>query len=219
MQENLNSSPYFNYEHASVQAFSAKVIQAGMSETEKAVALYYAVRDGIRYNPYVFEREKSGFSASHAIEMGQSYCIPKAVLLAALCRLNDIPARIGLMDIKNHLSSPALIEYLRSEIFVMHGYTEIYLEGKWVKATPAFDAKLCAHMEVKPLEFNGKDDSIFHEYNGEGERYMEYVTDHGLFSELPYEKIIQHISEAYPHLAKMHTAQKDRSLQQDLEDS
>jgi len=216
MQEYLASTSFYDFKHSAIQAFSDKIIKPGMSDIEKAVALYYGVRDGIRYNPYVFSVEKEHFTASHCLQAGQSYCIPKAILLAAVARLNDIPARIGLADVRNHLSSQALIDWLRSDVFVMHGYTEMYLQGKWVKATPAFDGALCKKMAVLPLEFNGLEDSVFHEHNGEGERHMEYLVDHGQFSEVPYELIVAHIAQAYPHLADNYGERDGHTLEKDL---
>lgn len=216
MHEYLTSTEYFNFEHEAIQAFSEQLIKEGMSEIEKAVALYYGVRDGIRYNPYVFSPVKENFTAAHCLGEGQSYCIPKAILLAAVARLNGIPARIGLADVKNHLSSPGLVEWLKSDVFVMHGYTEMYLQGKWVKATPAFDKKLCGQMGVLPLEFNGLEDSIFHEHNGEGARHMEYLADHGQFSEVPFELIVDYIAKAYPHLAENYQEREGHSLEADL---
>ena len=216
MQEHLTRTDYFNYDHADVKAFSDKLIKEDMSDIEKAIALYYGVRDGIRYNPYVFSPGKENFIAAHCLEAGQSYCIPKAILLAALARLNGIPSRIGLADVKNHLSSPGLIEWLKSDIFVMHGYTEMYLQGKWVKSTPAFDAKLCEKMGVQPLEFNGLEDSIFHEHNDDGARHMEYLVDHGQFSDVPFELIVSHVAKAYPHLADHYQERKGHSLEADL---
>lgn len=212
MTATLLPSAFFDYEHPSVVGLSDQVISEPMSDTEKAVALYYAVRDGIKYNPYVFEAEPVSLSASHCLEAGQSYCIPKAVLLGALCRLNGIEARIGLADVRNHLSSPALIEWLRSDVFVMHGYTEIKLNGRWVKATPAFDKVLCEKMGVEPLEFNGQDDSIFHEFNGEGARHMEYMQEHGHFDDVPFDFIVQGVATAYPHLMDAYQPDPARRL-------
>ncbi len=200
MQAYLKASAFFDFNDAGIQAFSQSTIEQGMSDVEKAVVLYYAVRDDIIYNPYTFDPAACGFKASVCLLQGQSYCVPKAILLGALCRLNGIPARLGLADVRNHLSSPGLVEWLKSDVFVMHGYIELFLAGKWVKATPAFDAKLCAHMKVAPLEFNGCDDSIFHEHNGEGARHMEYLTEYGTFEDVPLELIVDSVAQAYPHL-------------------
>ena len=176
------------------------------------------MRDGLKYNPYVFNTNPETLTASFCAESKESYCVPKAILLGALARLNGIPARLGLADVKNHLSSPALIEWLKSDLFVMHGYIELYLDGKWVKATPAFNERLCRAMKVAPLEFNGMDDSIFHEYTGEGEKHMEYVNDHGVFDDLPVAFIMDKLEVAYPHLVEKFDAEsvKERRLEDEV---
>ena len=81
-----------------------------------------------------------------------------------------------------------------------------------MKATPAFDRALCERMGVAPLEFNGESDSVFHEFNGDGERYMEYITDHGHFDDVPYDLIVDEIAKAYPHLVDEHRANPQRQL-------
>ncbi len=143
MQQYLKPSRFVDSDHPGVIEFALNHRGDGGTPLEQAVALYYAVRDGIRYNPYVFSRDPQTLKGSHALESGQSYCVPKATLLAACARHCGIPARIGLADVKNHLATPRLLELLRSEVFAMHGYTELFLEGRWVKATPAFDIGLC----------------------------------------------------------------------------
>ena len=87
---------------------------------------------------------------------------------------------------------------METDLFVWHGYCEIYLNGKWVKATPAFNLSLCQNFNVRPLEFDGIHDSIFHPCDTLGNQHMEYVADHGSFSDLPWERIIAACMEAYP---------------------
>ena len=121
-------------------------------------------------------------------------------MLAACARHCGIPSRIGLADVRNHLSTPRLLEALRSEVFAMHGYTELYLEGRWVKATPAFNLTLCQLFKVAPLEFDGLTDSVFQHYNEAGQRHMEYLVDHGQFADLPEQLFFGHLQHCYPHL-------------------
>ena len=193
---------YFDFNEPEVQAFADRVLGTEMlSPKEVACQLYLAVRDEIRYNPYVFKPDPKSLSASYCINAGESYCIPKAVLLGALCRYKGIPSRLGLANVKNHLSSPQLIEFLRSDVFVMHGFIELFIDGQWVKATPAFNAALCEKMGVEVLEFNGVDDSIFQEFNDDGDKHMEYLADHGTFDDVPMDFITRSVVEAYPHLA------------------
>lgn len=200
MQSSLLPSRFVDSDHPRVVEFAELSRGPSRDPREQAVSLYLAVRDGIRYNPYSFSADPQTLKASHALIAGESYCVPKALLLAACARHCEIPARIGLADVRNHLSTPRLIEILRSEVFAMHGYTELYLEGRWVKATPAFNLALCRLFKVAPLEFDGRSDSVFHPYNAEGRRYMEYLVDHGSFDDLPLELFFSHLRQCYPHL-------------------
>ncbi|NIV15920.1 MAG: transglutaminase, partial [Aliifodinibius sp.] len=88
----------------------------------------------------------------------------------------------------------------KTNIMVFHGYTELHLNGRWVKATPAFNKELCEKLRVAPLEFNGEEDSIFQEYNHEGGKFMEYLHDYGRFPDVPYELFVHELKKHYPHV-------------------
>ena len=206
MQASLSPARFIDSDHPLVIDFAERWRGASRDPREQAVSLYRAVRDEVRYNPYVFSADHQTLKASHALAAGESYCVPKALLLAACARHCGIPARIGLADVRNHLSTPRLIEMLRSEVFAMHGYTELFLEGRWVKATPAFNLALCRMFKVAPLEFDGRTDSVFHPFNAKGERYMEYLVDHGQFDDLPVELFFAHLRQCYPHLFELDSA-------------
>lgn len=200
MQEYLEPGRFVDSDHPLVVEFAQRHRGPSGDPREQAVALYYAVRDGIRYNPYVFSLDPQTLKASHALQAGQSYCVPKAALLAACARHCGIPARIGLADVKNHLASGRMVEMLRGEMFAMHGYTELFLDGRWVKATPAFNLALCEAFGVQPLAFDGRQDSVFHAFDGAGRRHMEYLRDHGVFADIPEALFFSHLRHCYPHL-------------------
>lgn len=201
MDQYLQPTEFFDYENPKLKSWIAEQLQGVPDDpVEQVKALYLAVRDQVSYNPYVFRTDPNTFSASHALSSGESYCIPKAVLLGAAARSLGIPSRLGLADVRNHLSSPKLIEWLQSDIFRMHGFIELYLNGRWVKATPAFNRQLCELMNVAPLEFDGVHDSVFQEYTDAGQAHMEYVNDHGVFDDVPHAFIVAGIKQAYPHL-------------------
>lgn len=199
MNEFLAPARYIDSAHPAVVAFSRKH-SPGNTNIEKAVSLYYAVRDGIRYNPFLDFSDEAVFRGSRCLETGQGFCIGKAALYAACARAAGIPARVGFADVKNHLTTPALREYMGSDLFVYHGFTEVELEGKWVKATPAFNLELCKRFRVKPLEFDGHEDSIFHPFDEQDRRHMEYVRIRGSHADVPVEEISAVFRERYPRL-------------------
>lgn len=155
-----------------------------------AVKLFYAVRDGIRYDPYSPFYLPRHYRASDVLKRGKGYCVGKAALLCALGRACRIPSRLGFATVRNHLASRQLIAYLGSDRFVFHGYVEFYLKERWVKATPAFNAELCERHRVDPLEFNGREDAAFQAYNRENNRFMEYLEELGTFDDVPVEQIV-----------------------------
>ena len=165
----------------------------------KAIKLYYAVRDGIWYDPYIPFYRPEHFRASNVLKRGRAFCIGKASLLCTLGRACGIPSRVGFADVHNHLATKQLIDYLGSDIFSYHGFTEFYLDGKWVKATPAFNKELCRKAKVTPLEFNGREDSIFQPYNEEKKLFMEYITFHGTYADIPVDQIVDGWKETYGH--------------------
>lgn len=216
MREFLQPTRFIDSDHPLVMGFAELHRGDDADLRLQAINLYLAVRDEIRYNPYSFSADPQTLKASYALQAGESYCVPKALLLAACARHCGIPARIGLADVRNHLSTPRLLELLRTEVFAMHGYTELYLGGRWVKATPAFNLELCRLFKVEPLAFDGLSDSVFHPYNQQGERYMEYLADHGQFADLPEEFFFAHLAKIYPHLFVTGAAFLDGDLHSEL---
>jgi transglutaminase-like putative cysteine protease len=197
MNDYLKPGRFVDSAHPAVAAFSEKHA-VGKTEREKAVSLYYAIRDSIRYNPFQNFLVDDTYRASACLESGVGWCVPKAALLAASARAAGIPARVGFADVKNHLTSPELTAKMGTDLFVFHGYTELLLDGNWVKATPAFNLSLCTRFRVKPLEFDGRSDSIFHPFDEDNRRHMEYVHDRGSFADVPVEEIKRVFGETYP---------------------
>lgn len=200
MHEYLSPGRFIDSDHPSVVEFAEKHRGNRRDPLEQAINLYQAVREAVRYNPYTFSRDPDTLRGSHALAAGESYCVPKATLLAGAARHCGIAARIGLADVRNHLSTPRLLALLKSDVFAMHGYTELFLNGRWVKATPAFNQQLCELFNVAPLEFDGIHDSVFHPFNREGAPLMEYLIDHGQFADVPETFFFQHLEKCYPHL-------------------
>jgi len=197
MKEFLQPGRFIDSDHPHVVEFAAQHA-TGNGHREKAVSLYYAVRDRVRYNPFQNYTVDDAYRGSTCLERGEGWCVPKAALLAACARATGIPARVGYADVKNHLTSPALTAKMGTDLFVYHGYTDLFLEGKWVKATPAFNLAMCTRFRVKPLEFDGREDSIFHPFDEDERRHMEYVCFRGTYADVPADDIRRVFAETYP---------------------
>ncbi len=193
----LSPTSIIDSDNTEIMAFAQSVIKGAEDEVEKAVGLYYAVRDGLRYDPYYPFFKPEHYRASLVLKSGRGYCVSKATVLCALARACGIPSRLGFADVKNHLSTEQLRQYMGSDLFVYHGFNELYLEKRWVKATPAFNRELCVRHRVLPLEFNGREDSMFQAFNLDSLRFMEYVRYHGVFSDVPVASIVQAWKDAY----------------------
>jgi transglutaminase-like putative cysteine protease len=198
----LQSGDFIDSGDANVRSFAERTVAGVDGDVPRAVALYRAVRDGIVYDPYQRVGSPSAFRASTVLADERGFCIGKAALLAAAARAVGIPARVGYADVKNHLATPRLLEQLGTDLFVWHGYAQLQLDGAWVKATPAFDTRLCEKFGVAPLEFDGRTDSLFQPFNGRGDQYMEYVRDRGLFADVPANEILAAFVATYPGLLR-----------------
>ncbi|MGI9591129.1 MAG: transglutaminase-like domain-containing protein [Myxococcota bacterium] len=201
-REELASTPIVDSDHPTVREFATLHAAGAASDEERAVQLYYAVRDDIRYDPYGAAVGVETLRASETLARGRGWCVAKAVLLAAACRALGIPSRLGFADVRNHLSTARMREHMRTDVFYWHGYTSILLgdEPRWVKATPAFNIELCEKFGLLPLEFDGRNDSLFHPFDRGGHKHMEYVNERGEFTEVPLAAMLATFTEKYPFL-------------------
>jgi transglutaminase-like putative cysteine protease len=157
---------------------------------DKAKSLFYFVRDQIKYNVYVPFQLLKHYRASTILENGEGYCVQKAVLMAALARAIDIPARLGFADIINHLLPEKFLEIYGTNLLVYHGFTELHLNNIWIRVTPTFDVDMCRKHHIIPVDFDGKTDARFHRANRDGKLHIEYVRYHGSFDDLPLDRIL-----------------------------
>ena len=194
----LSSTEIIDSDNQSIIDYAADVLKNTEDDPiSKAIRLYYAVRDVIWYDPYLPFYRPEHYRASHVLKKGRAFCIGKASLLCALGRVCGIPSRVGFATVRNHLATRQLIEFLGTDLFVYHGFVEFYLADNWVKATPAFNIELCRKHKVLPLEFNGREDSIFHPFNTDKKQFMEYIDDHGTYADIPVDEIVIGFGKIY----------------------
>ena len=194
----LEATFFLDHDHASVRDFTQHVIAGASSPRERASLLFAAVRDQIWYDPYSVSEDPEHYRASHVLQAGRAYCVPKAVLLAAVLRAAGIPTRLGFADVRNHLQTDTLRAVMGgTDLFVYHGYCSAYIDRRWLKATPAFNVELCERFGVPPVDFDGQSDALMHAFTSDGTRHMEYVRDHGSFDDLPLGRILSALHQAY----------------------
>ncbi len=199
--DDLRPTRFIDSDSDAVRGLVERVTAGAEGEHEIAARLFAAIRDGVRYDPYRIPTDPGEYRASAVIEAGSGYCVQKAVALTAAARTAGIPSRLGFADVKNHLQSERLREVMGTDLFVWHGYSTFLVGGRWTKASPAFNAELCARFGVPPLDFDGTRDALLHAFTGDGTRHMEYVRERGIYVDLPLATIMAAFREAYPRIA------------------
>lgn len=200
MNEYLQPTEFLDFNNQPVKDFAEKHTIDANSDTEKAVKLYYAVRDGFQYNPYLLDLRREGLTASNLLTRNRGYCVEKAVLLAACVRAVGVPSRLSFYIVRNHIATDKLEKALKKNYLVFHGAAEVLLNGNWLKTTPAFNKSLCKYLGVEPLEFDGTKDSIFQEFDHKGNVFMSYLHEYGAFADLPYNLYLEELRKHYPHI-------------------
>jgi len=199
--EYLIPTPAIESDHPQIAGKARELISGLSDPINKAQAIFYFVRDRIKYDMFVDFLTFEEYRASRTLERGGGFCVMKAVLLAALGRAAGIPSRLGFADIINHRAPEYVVKAMGTNLFTYHGFAEFFLNGRWVKATPAFDLPLCRKNRITPVEFDGKNDAMLPEYDLDGKIiHIEYVKNHGSFADLPYETIVETFLKVYGHM-------------------
>lgn len=194
----LEPTWFIDSDSAAVARFADAAAGDATEPVEVARRLFYAVRDGIRYDPYVTAAEPEAYRASAVAQSARNWCIPKSVLLAASARYRGIPARLGFADVRNHLTSEKLSASMGTDVFAWHGYAELLLHGQWRKLSTAFNIELCERFGVKALEFDPDHDTLMHPFDRHGRQHMEYIRQRGSYDDLPLDEIFATFIEVYP---------------------
>jgi len=197
LDEYLQPTAVIDSDHPDVIGFAKEAVGEATDPLEKARRLFYAVRDGIVYDPRTPFFLPEHYKASNVLKRGRGYCVPKACLLCAAARAVGVPARLGFANIRNHGASRQIVEMMGCNVFAFHCFSEFYLEGKWVKATAAFDMPIFQRHNVAPVEFDGRHDAVYPSRDLNGNPYVEYITFHGSFADLPLQALLAAWREQY----------------------
>lgn len=198
MENYLKETQFLDYSDPVFDLFLEKLSHTSDKKT-LALELYYLIRDSFLYDPYHLDISEEGLKASKVLTKKRAWCVEKACLLAACARKLGIPSKLGYAIVKNHIGVEKLVSYLRREEIVFHGYVSLFIEGKWIKCTPAFDKRICKISGVSSLDWNAEEDSLFQEFESD-KRFMEYVHFYGEFDDVPFNLMNTEMKKYYPHL-------------------
>ncbi|MFA5573843.1 MAG: transglutaminase-like domain-containing protein [Brumimicrobium sp.] len=186
-------------------------VDTSLSLREQAVQLYYKVRDMFIYDPYHLDLRSENLKSSVIMKKKRAWCVEKSIVLATGFRALGIPSKLGYGIVVNHIGVEKLTKYLKRKEIVFHGYVSAFIDGKWVKTTPAFDRRICRLLNVKPLEWDGKNDALLQAYQGENE-FMEYKHFYGEFEDVPVQLMNDEMQKYYPHLFEKEYKTKEFSF-------
>ena len=198
MQNFLKETPFLDYSSSEIQNYISEFI-ALPSKKEKAIALYYKVRDGFLYDPYHLNLTQEGLTSSTILTKKRAWCVEKSIVMASCARALGIPTKLGYAIVKNHIGVEKLTHYLKKPEIVFHGYLELFINDKWVKCKPTFDQRVCRISKVTPLDWNAEEDSMFQEFEKD-KRFMEYTHFYGSFEDVPLQLMNEEMKIHYPHL-------------------
>ena len=196
----IQATEFLDFDSQIVADYTDQIIGSEPDPVKQIVKLFYAVRDKIRYDVYGVDMSRQGMKASSIIKNKVGFCIHKSIVFAAAARYLGIPSRLTFSDVRNHLSSPALKKLVGGDVFNYHAYAEVYVKGRWIKATPVFNLMLCHLFKMDPLEFDGVNDATLQPYDKKGEQCLEFINYHGSFDDLPYKQCITALKKHHPLL-------------------
>ncbi len=198
-EETLQPTEFIDCTHRDVATMAISLAGDVRDPVARARRLFRAVRDDIRYSVRVDFADREGYRASATLRRGSGFCVQKSIVLVALARAVGIPARLHFADMRNRLVPANLKKLMKTDLFVFHGYVEMNLGGRWVKATPSFDPETCRRQHIVPVEFDGVHDALLHPTNALGVPQFEYVADRGPRNDLPLDEMLVTLFQVYPH--------------------
>lgn len=197
MKEYLEATRAVESSHPEVVELVRKLCGDSRDPEERARRIFLFAREEVKYDPFSPFYLMEHYKASAVIERGRGYCVQKAVVLAALARASGIPARLVYVDIINHLASGKICDVMETNLFVYHGYVEMWLGGRWVAAAPTFDRTLCEQTGYPLVEFDGRRDAAQPAVDLKGRKFFEYVKRHGYSDDVPLPAILKAWEETY----------------------
>lgn len=199
----LTPAEFIDSNNPAVIDYAHQVTNGLKYDTEKAVELFYSVRDDFKFDLGHIDLHPSKLKASALVKRGIGTDIEKSTLLAAAARAVGIPSRVSFANLRSNLTAEQLGNVLQSDMLVFHSYVELWMGNHWVKLSPAFNREACDYLGLPPLDFGIPEEKVFKKHHKRKHKYLKYVHDYGDFPDLPYDLYISELRKYYPHLFKI----------------
>lgn len=193
----LKPTSFIDSDHSSLQLLVEGLTAPADNNAQKISKLFYYVRDMVHYNMYTTSSAGEGYKASRIIEKGKGFCAQKAIVFTALARAAGIPSRLVLVAIRNHKAPPEVVEVMKTDIFFPHIYNQFYINSQWISAAATFDKIICDRINVAAVEFDGLSDALLPSQDLNGDPYIDYVDQYGIFADFPYDLILENMPKYY----------------------
>lgn len=197
MNDSLKPTYYLDCDHPDIRQTAQHLTGGCKNQAEALQKIFLFVRDQIPYNMYAVSGNPIYYKASKILEMGNGYCLQKAILFTALGRAAEIPGRLVLVAIRNHLTPPDVVELLGGNVFFPHAYSQFYVEDHWVNVAATYDKPLCERIGAAVPEFDGRSDTLLPAADLAGRKFIEYIDHYGVFDDLPWQLIVDKLPEYY----------------------
>jgi len=197
MDEYLKTTTVIDHDNETIRLKARELTGDCADCVEKAQGLFYFVRDQIKYNLVSANDTPDDFRASRVFDRKEGNCIQKSILLSALSRSVGIPTRLRFANFINHRMPDHVVNIMGTNLAVFHGYTDLYIERRWVMATSAFDLETCRDHRLVPVEFDGRQDAKFHSHDLDGNLFAEYVREYGHYEDLPFVQMTDAWTQEY----------------------
>lgn len=163
LEQFLKPTKYCDSDNKDIKNILYEILGNIKDDKEKAIKLFYWVRDNILYRVGYWNR-----MATDTLKEGSGTCTNKANLLVSFFRSIGIPAGYGVMSVMGkEYFGPIMLPKFKSWVSEKstHVFCYVYIDNSWIKCDPSDDYLLSKktndfNYTTKLVEWNGHSDAI-----------------------------------------------------------
>jgi transglutaminase-like putative cysteine protease len=166
MQEYVAATKQCDCDNPWLREKAQEIVDGASSPEEKALRIFYHVRDTIRFS-LAYSRSK----ASQILKQGYGDCGTKTNAQVALLRAVGIPARYRWVRVESRVLHRLIADFVYKNMppVASHFWAECHLHGKWVSCEllldkPLYEGMLKAGLitkeQIPTIDWDGKTDLV-----------------------------------------------------------